>query len=194
MNEIQIFHSRAIAIGVNDFIKPAFQEHGILQRADLHPLVTVDAFHGQAVGEGVAYVNDEVTGNHCRLGVSHGVYRHAGTAQGNGFLDVRAEERAGRKRDDIPMVGGIVGFLQGTAAVVGRDGAFMVQRGQQGRLGGSSPRKTYDREQGEKEFFSHNNIFLRLWTPGFGCLHLRIMVWLENKKGMESVLCLSLQN
>lgn len=186
MNEIQIFHSRTIT-GVVDILEPAFQEHGILQRADRHRLIAVDAFHGQAVGEGVAHVDVEVAGNHCRLGVGHGVYRHAGTAQGNGFLDVRAEERAGRKRDDIPMVGGIVGFLQGTAAVVGRDGTFMVQRGQQGRLGGSSPRKTYDREQGEKEFFSHNNIFLRLWTPGFGCLHLRIMVWLENKKGMESV-------
>lgn len=158
MNEIQIFHSRTTT-GVVDFFESAFQEHGILQRADRHRLVTVDALQGQAVGEGVAHIDGEVGGNHCRLGVGHGVYRHAGTAQGNGFLDVRAEERAGRKRDDISMVGGIVGFLQSTAAVVGRDGAFMVQRGQQGRLGGSSPRKAYDREQGEKEFFSHNNNF-----------------------------------
>lgn len=130
-----------------------------MQAGDFDFLVAVNAFHREAMAEGVTDVDGEVIGDDGRFGVRHRVHGHARAAQGDGLLDVRAQERAGREGDDIAVGGGTVGLLQGTGAVVGGDGAFVVQRGQQGRLGGCPHCAQHDGEEGEKDSFSHNGSF-----------------------------------
>ena len=159
MDEVQVFHLAASTIRISYRFEPALQEHGILQAGDFDFLVAVNAFHREAMAEGVTDVDGEVIGDDGRFGVRHRVHGHARAAQGDGLLDVRAQERAGREGDDIAVGGGAVGLLQGSGAVEGGDGAFVVQRGQQGRLGGSPHCAQHDGEEGEKDSFSHNDSF-----------------------------------